>query len=522
MESGNQTFVLTEDTKGIWRKLSPDIPMDETGINRYFSDVSTMLTSSLLENCIDLASFREEIIDDALSKKVKEFLDTDKTFCLCLDRFLLSAIEGDEAYQDKFARFSICRTSDGKRIPRITDSNFSDQLAALNKRVPDIADRQIMIVDDGVFTGGTVQETVQKYLSTIGIKNEQCTVLGFIGNGGQEQLSDQNISTDIINPIRNLYDWVDLRDFGIFGGKLINQEDKNGLWYATPYVYPWSDGKGASFDMFDNFFDISSAIIDAQTSLFLSWESALGKEITFSDIQKAGFTLPTDERKTLPAIPTMRVVDYLLSCDAYIEKEQNREVVLFDMDGTLYQLDGENNGYGGSQLERKVLQNAQAYIEMLAECSSSEAQEAVKEGLEDPIGLSAYVRQKFGVSRKEYFDAVWNINPEGILQNYTIPVNKIRELEKTNKKLVLVTSAPNIWQTKVTEYLGITDAFESIYTGEDFELKQEIFSMLSKRYKPQNIISIGDQEETDVAPAKALGWNAILISSPDQLERIAI
>ena len=89
-------------------------------------------------------------------------------------------------------------------------------------------------------------------------------------------------------------------------------------------------------------------------------------------------------------------------------------------------------------------------------------------------------------------------------------------------KLILVTSAPKVWQQQVTKYLGIEQFFESIYTGEDFKTKTELFQMLSRRYQPGNITSVGDQDITDIQPAIRFGIKGFLVNSPEDLENIRI
>ena len=124
------------------------------------------------------------------------------------------------------------------------------------------------------------------------------------------------------------------------------------------------------------------------------------------------------------------------------------------------------------------------------------------------------------VSRLDYFNVVWNINPDGLITNYQTQVEVIKQLARSGKKLILLTSAPKVWQTQVTDFLGISQVFESVYTGEDFGQKAEIFSILAQRYQPEKIISVGDQRESDIDPADALGMETLLVTNPNDLEKL--
>jgi FMN phosphatase YigB (HAD superfamily) len=92
-------------------------------------------------------------------------------------------------------------------------------------------------------------------------------------------------------------------------------------------------------------------------------------------------------------------------------------------------------------------------------------------------------------------------------------------LRETNPgvKYILLTAAPRIWAEKVLNYIGVSELFEVKYTGDQFGTKAEIFEMLAGRYQPENIISVGDQEQTDIVPAQKFGISGILVQNPPDL-----
>lgn len=198
----------------------------------------------------------------------------------------------------------------------------------------------------------------------------------------------------------------------------------------------------------------------------------------------------------------------------------NSEILIFDMDGTLYELDGKNNGFKGSLLETTVKENAIRFISKKNLSVTESAKEIFEKALLNPKGISSFLSERYGISRNNYFDIVWNINPEGIVKNFETPVKTIKKFAENGNRLILLTSAPSVWQIKVIEYLGLSKLFESVFTGENFLDKGEVFKLLSLKYNSQNLISIGDQEKTDIIPAKNFGIRGVLIDSPKKIEML--
>ena len=190
------------------------------------------------------------------------------------------------------------------------------------------------------------------------------------------------------------------------------------------------------------------------------------------------------------------------------------------MDGTLYQLDGIDGGFKGSSLQKRVNENAKKFIARIGKISIEKAQEIFDEASTNSIGISVFIAKKYQIERVDYFNDVWNIDPENIVKNFDVSVKTIENLVKTNAKLILVTSAPKVWQEKVTEFLELTRFFEATYTGEDFNNKEEIFKLLSENYAPSSMISIGDQKDTDILAAEKFGIKGFLIKSPMELSRL--
>lgn len=514
-------YILTDDTGGLFSRLSnPEFltqsPNMTDTFNRYFRSINRLLSEALGDD-VNVVGFDEEELEERLTYRVKPFINGNpEIICICLDRFLLKTLESDPQYLDRFFRFNMCRDVNGKRIPRQGYPSFERQLEILKARIPDIQSRHVVVVDDGIFEGGTVREFAR--LSTEnGIKLNIKKIVGFIGNPKNNYADLPPV--EFVEPQPNLYEWVDVRDFTPLAGKTLRRSKTNKVTSSIPYLFPWSEGSDASLQLNPNFLTFSAKMIFIFKELVQEYEKVSGQTVTFRTLIQSGFPLPTSRIANIPVSINERAVDYLDKCLKLATNEPLRNVVVFDMDGTLYRLDGNNSGFSGSGLEKQVLLNAKKFIILKESCDDSTAEEIVKQGLDDPIGISNYLSQRYGISRTDYFDIVWDIDPTDIVKDYQFAkeVIKKQKIERPVMKLVLLTSAPRVWAKKVLEFLEVSDLFETIYTGDQYKTKKDIFQILASRYKPENILSVGDQKNTDIIPAQELGMKGFLLSKPDDL-----
>lgn len=191
------------------------------------------------------------------------------------------------------------------------------------------------------------------------------------------------------------------------------------------------------------------------------------------------------------------------------------EVIIFDMDGTLYLLDGDNNGFTNSTLQQQVLRKSVEFIREKDQCGEVKALQILDKARNNSVGISVGLAQRYEITREDYFNVAWDIEPEGVVREYEIPVKIIKSLG--SKRKILLTSSPRVWQRKVMKFLGIEGHFERIYTGEEFSQKDEVFTRLCDEFGCTKIISIGDQFQTDIKPAKKLGMRTLFVSSPSFL-----
>ncbi|MDH5533728.1 MAG: HAD family hydrolase [Candidatus Pacebacteria bacterium] len=196
------------------------------------------------------------------------------------------------------------------------------------------------------------------------------------------------------------------------------------------------------------------------------------------------------------------------------------KTAIFDMDGTLYQIDGSATGYKDSSLEKEVNKNALKFILDAEGCSQLEAESILQEALQDEIGISSFLSERYQITREDYFNTIWDISPVGIVKNFETAIQIVNQMKELDLTMILLTAAPTVWQKAVIEYLELMTIFDEIYTADSFKNKGEIFKQLAQRFSPSSSISIGDQVESDIKPAEELGFLTLLVNSPNDLTQL--
>jgi HAD superfamily hydrolase (TIGR01509 family) len=196
-------------------------------------------------------------------------------------------------------------------------------------------------------------------------------------------------------------------------------------------------------------------------------------------------------------------------------KEQNR--FIFDMDGTLYRFDkGQGQTFTASRFYTDLRNNVYSFFMARRGISSEEAMteyERIKEQYNGEVSLG--VEAEYGIDRYDFFENTWNFNPEGYIEKDTdLP----EMLDQLKGRVALLTAAPRVWAVNVLAYLDIDNAFEGrLYTGEPDDRKPNprVFQRIADDFSvpTANIFSIGDQEQSDIIPAKTLGMRTVLIGS---------
>jgi len=194
---------------------------------------------------------------------------------------------------------------------------------------------------------------------------------------------------------------------------------------------------------------------------------------------------------------------------------------IYDIDGTLYDFDkgernseGKTKSYDESDFKKDLFQNVRSFF--ISKLNySEEAVDALfrKMDAEGDKKFSVFVQKNHGVSRGDYFNYVWDLDPS----KYVSPNENLNRIFDTTKNNLIISNAPRIWASRVLEVLGIEEYFSSgnLFTGE-LEIckpKPEIFEMAVEYFKtePTKCYSIGDQEDTDLLPANKLKMKTIMV-----------
>ena len=180
------------------------------------------------------------------------------------------------------------------------------------------------------------------------------------------------------------------------------------------------------------------------------------------------------------------------------------------MDGTLYTMNEVNNIYKGSLLEANILKNCINFVAKKENISVEKASEIVHDFYKDDENLSVFLSQRYNISRQEYFENVWDVHPENIFAKKDV-ADIVYAVKENVEKIVLISSSPKIWVYRVLKYLDVFDKFERIYTAEDALAKADIYRSYIGKFKPSEMLSVGDQYHSDIAPAREMGMNAIQV-----------
>jgi HAD superfamily hydrolase (TIGR01509 family) len=191
-----------------------------------------------------------------------------------------------------------------------------------------------------------------------------------------------------------------------------------------------------------------------------------------------------------------------------------KKLIIFDLDGTLYEFEG--GSYNGSPLSKQVRLNATKFLQNKLNLSEPEVKKHIDYIFDEQDNASLIIEKDFGINRYDYFKAVWDIPAAGMI-TFNPELKQILQTLSINNKLALVSDAPAVWVNNVLEELGVKQFFgENIFTGEGANRKHfgnSFKPILEKlQFTPQNCVSVGDQEATDIIPAKELGMKTVFVS----------
>lgn len=206
------------------------------------------------------------------------------------------------------------------------------------------------------------------------------------------------------------------------------------------------------------------------------------------------------------------------TCYTYLCSGKPQEITMkfiFDLDGTLYNFDDlEGKKFYESRFYGKIKENIYSFL-----CDRLKySNEQIKLELEFAdknysSEYSLYFESKFGISRYDYFEYCFNLEPkEFIKKNSDLP----KLFKQIQGNALILTAAPKAWASKALDFLDLTQYVgDLLITGEpnirkpNPEVFRQALNVLNA--KPENTISIGDQEHSDIIPAKSIGLKTAII-----------
>ena len=134
--------------------------------------------------------------------------------------------------------------------------------------------------------------------------------------------------------------------------------------------------------------------------------------------------------------------------------------------------------------------------------------------------VSLAVEKEHGIPRSEYFAATWNLPVESFVVPNPLLVETLKRL---NVQSGVLTAAPRIWAERVLEALQVREIFgQALFTGDPDTRKPDpkAFEQFVDLWKldPEEILSIGDQEFSDILPAQAIGMKTLRIAKNAQTQ----
>lgn len=142
----------------------------------------------------------------------------------------------------------------------------------------------------------------------------------------------------------------------------------------------------------------------------------------------------------------------------------------------------------------------------------------------DPWCLALVLAEKLGVSEEVRAKAFHRVRAEMLNDEFAIPksealIQAFKYIDLDAK--ILITNSPFESGEVFLEYLGILPYFDkAIYDGKKpHGIEKIIMDLIEKGYKPEEILSIGDNPFNDLHPARDKGAKTVFISGYENLDQ---
>lgn len=190
--------------------------------------------------------------------------------------------------------------------------------------------------------------------------------------------------------------------------------------------------------------------------------------------------------------------------------------IIFDMDGTLYSFTNNSDGnFAKTQFYDDVITGTINFLSEKLALEPTQAQEKLQQIRESySEGISLGIEKELGIDRYDYFACSWGtLEPANYIEpNLTLE----NQLIQARGRIALLTAAPKVWATKVLSFFNLRNVFGDLVTTGEPDLRKPdpaVFLHVSQQLNlpPQQIYSVGDQEHSDIIPAKAVGMKTIRV-----------
>lgn len=192
-----------------------------------------------------------------------------------------------------------------------------------------------------------------------------------------------------------------------------------------------------------------------------------------------------------------------------------KPLIIFDLDGTLYDFDSSNSvNFTSSKFYGEIKNNAYDFLARRLNIGIDNAKviyERIKQDFKGEVSLG--LESRYCIDRYEWFGKTWNLDPNKFLRQE----NRKSLFKSLDAEVAILTAAPRVWAARVLDYLGLTEYQNRLFTGEPNLRKPNprAFKQICDLVEipPERTISVGDQVYSDILPAKSVGMKTVLIRS---------
>lgn len=201
---------------------------------------------------------------------------------------------------------------------------------------------------------------------------------------------------------------------------------------------------------------------------------------------------------------------------------------IFDLDGTLYKYKG-GTTFITSSFYTDIKRNVFLFLEKEVGIATDQVAQTYTQLKQQFSGhISLGVERQYGIARAQYFAQTWNLDPAAYI---TFSFEPRQVLEVLQGRFAIFSEAPSIWVERALAFLQLTDVTRDVVFTGDPDIRKpskeafiQVAHFLDLPF--HQIISVGDQEESDISLPKSLGMRTVRVGSGStkadaQIESIA-